>query len=49
VVKKPEGNKLHGRPTHKQQDHIKMNIYGTEWNNMNLTMWLKVGKSGRLL
>ena len=50
LVGKPAGKRPLGRPRHKWQDNIRMNLQEVEWEEActGLT-WLRIGTSGRLL
>ena len=48
VGKKPNGNKLLGRPSHRWKDNIKMDVKRGGWEEMEWMMWLRVGTVGKL-
>jgi len=48
-VGKPEGNKPLGRPRHRWEDNIKMDVQEVEWGALSGLIWLRIGTGGRHL
>jgi hypothetical protein len=48
LLGKPEENRQLGRPVHRCEDNIKMDLKqdGTEWPGF---IWIRIGASGRLV
>jgi len=45
-VRKPEGKRLLGRPRHRWEDTIKMDIQEVEWGLWTGLIWLRMGTDG---
>jgi len=43
LVEKPEGKRLLGRPRHRWEDNIKMDLHKVGWTG---SMWLGIGTGG---
>jgi len=48
-VGKPEGKKPLGRPMHRWEDNIKMDLEGVGWETCTGSIWLRRGTDGRHL
>jgi len=48
-VGKPEGKRPLGRPRHRWEDNIKMDLQEMEWGAWTGLIWLRVGTGCRLL
>jgi hypothetical protein len=48
LVGKPEGQRPLGRPRHRWEDNIKINLRETEWVLWSGFIWLRIGTSGGL-
>jgi len=46
VVGKPEGRRPLGRPRHRWEDNIKMDLYEVEWGAWTGLIWLMIGTGG---
>jgi hypothetical protein len=46
VVGKPEGKRPLGRPRHRWEDNIKMDLYEVEWGAWTGLIWLMIGTGG---
>jgi hypothetical protein len=46
---KPEGKRPLGRPKHRWEDHIKMDLREIGWGDMDWIVWLKIRATGGLL
>jgi hypothetical protein len=49
LVWKPEGKRPLGRPTHRLEDNIEMDLQEVGWRKWIGLIWLRIGKSGRHL
>jgi hypothetical protein len=49
LVGKPEGKSLLGRPRHRWEDGIKMDLRDTGWGGGIVFNWLRIGTGGKLL
>jgi len=51
LVEKPEGKRPLGRPRHRWEDNIKMDLQEVGWGGGEWTglIWLRVGEGGRHL
>jgi hypothetical protein len=49
LVEKPEGRKPLGRPRHRWEDNIKMDLQKVGWRAWTGLIWLKIGTGGGLL
>jgi hypothetical protein len=48
LVGKPEGNRPLGRPRHRWDDGIRMDLRETGWRVWNGFDWLRIGTGGEL-
>ena len=48
-MEKPEGSRPLGRPKHRWEDHIKMDIREVEWGTWTGSIWLRTGTGDGLL
>jgi hypothetical protein len=48
-VGKPEGKRPLGRPRHRWEDNIKMDLREVGWGALTGLIWLRIGTGGRLL
>jgi hypothetical protein len=48
LVGKPKGKRPLGRPKHKWQDGIRMDLRETGWGMWSVFIWLRIGTSGGL-
>ena len=46
LVGKPEGKRPLGRPRHRWEDNIKMDLQDMEMGLRNVTSWLRIGTGG---
>jgi len=46
LVGKPEGKKLLGRPRHRWEDNIKMDLEEVGWGTQTGLIWLTTGTGG---
>jgi hypothetical protein len=49
LVGKPEGGRPLGRPRHRWEDNIKMDLRGVGWGAWTGSIWLRIGTGGELL
>ena len=49
LVEKPEGKTAHGQPTYTWEDNIKLDVKELDGRLGSGFIWLKVGKSDRLV
>jgi hypothetical protein len=49
LVGKPEGKRQLGKPRHKLEDSIKMDLEEVEWGVWTGFIWLRIGTGGRHL
>jgi hypothetical protein len=49
LVRKPDGKRPLGRPTHRSEDNIRMDLGEIWWKMWTGFIWLRTGISGRLL
>jgi hypothetical protein len=48
-VGKPEGKRLLGRPRHRWEDTIKMDLLDVGWGAWTGSVWLRIGTDCRLM
>jgi hypothetical protein len=48
-VEKLEGKKPLGRPMHRWEDNIKLDLDGVGWGAWTVSIWLRIGTGGRHL
>jgi hypothetical protein len=46
LVEKPEGKRLIGRPRHKWEDNIKLDLHEVGWGVWNGSSWFKIWTGG---
>jgi len=46
LVGKPEGKRPLGRPRHRWEDDIKVDLWEVGWGAWTELMWLRIGKGG---
>jgi hypothetical protein len=49
LVGRPEGNRPHGRPTHRLEDNIKIDLQEVGWGTWTGLLRLRIGTAGGLL
>ena len=49
LVGKPEGRRPLGKPSHRWEDNIKMDLQEVGWGAWTGLIWLREGTGGRLL
>jgi hypothetical protein len=49
LVGKPEGRRPLGRPRHRWEDNIKMDLREVGWGAQTGLIWLRIGTGGGLL
>jgi hypothetical protein len=49
LVGKPEGKRIFGRPRHRWENHIRLDLREVWWGGVDGCIWLRTGTSGRLL
>ena len=49
LIGRPEGKRLLGRPGHRCEENIKINLQGMEWGAWTGSSWLIIGTGGGLL
>jgi hypothetical protein len=49
LVGKPEGGRPLGRPRHRREDNIKMDLREIGWGACTGSIWLRIGTGGELL
>jgi hypothetical protein len=49
MMRRPERKRLLGRPRHRWEDGIRMNLKEIGWGNVVWSSWLRTGTGGRLL
>ena len=49
LVGKPEGKRSLGRPRHRWEDTIKMDLQEVRWGALTGLIWLRIGTGGGLL
>ena len=49
LMRKPEGKRPLGRPRHKWEDNIKMDLQELGWEAWTGLIWLRIGTGGRHL
>jgi hypothetical protein len=49
LVGKPEGRRPLGRPRHRWEDNIKMDLREVGWGAWTGSIWLRIGTGGGLL
>jgi hypothetical protein len=49
LVRKPEGQNPFGRPRHRWEDNMRINLGEIRWEMWTGFIWLSIGASGRVL
>jgi hypothetical protein len=49
LVEKSDGRRPHGRPRHRWEDNIKMDLREVGWEAWTGSVWLRIGTGGKLL
>jgi hypothetical protein len=49
LVGKPEGRRLLGRPNHRSEGNIKMDLQEVGWGAWTGLIWLRIGTGGSLV
>jgi hypothetical protein len=49
LVRRPEGRRPFGRPRHRWEDNIKMDLQEVGWGTRTGLIWLRIGTGGGFL